>query len=45
MENEKKQIKKEDECPLCKISLETLEKLKKAGEQKNKNRSEINKKK
>ena len=34
MENKKKQIKKEEECPLCKISSETLEKLKKAGEQK-----------
>ena len=40
MEDEKKQIKKEEEekCPLCKISLETLEKLKEAGEQKNKNK-------
>ena len=44
MENKKKQIKKKDlpaqtgECPLCKISLETLEKLKKSGEQKIKNK-------
>ena len=38
MENEKKQIKKEEECPLCKISLETLEALKKTGEQKIENK-------
>ena len=50
MGNEKKQIKKEnlpapaEECPLCKISPGTLEKLKQAGEQKNKNKSKIEEK-